>query len=174
MAVMLDVRNESRRKRLCRRDALERLAKRVCAGEGLRGKNELSLLFCDDSLIKKLNRTYRKKDRPTDVLAFEQDPVSAPPPRVLGDIVISLETVERNCRADRKRMRSEVDLLLCHGLLHLLGYDHATANERTAMTDKQARYLERSKQAAWRFGPVKASKRDKRRTKGGGSSSVGR
>lgn len=171
---MLDVRNESSHKRLCRRDALQRLAKKVCAGEDLRGKNELSLLFCDDPFIKKLNRTYRKKNRPTDVLAFEQDPVSSPPPRVLGDIVISLETVERNCHSDRKRMRSEIDLLLCHGLLHLLGYDHATPQEREVMTDRQAHYLNRSKQAAWRFGPLNVSKGNKRRTKGGGSRSVAR
>ena len=171
---MLDVRNESRHKRLCRRDVLQRLAKRICRGEGLRGKNELSLLFCDDPFIKKLNRTYRKKNRPTDVLAFEQDPIGDPPPRVLGDIIISLETVERNCQADRRLMRSEIDLLLCHGLLHLLGYDHGTPRDREAMTDRQAHYLNRSKQAAWRFGPINVAKGNNQRTKSGGPRSIGR
>ena len=47
-----------------------------------------------------------------------------PPCRILGDIVISLETVERNCNANRSAMRDEIRLLFCHGLLHILGYAH--------------------------------------------------
>ena len=164
MEVTLGVRNESTRKRLYRRDALRRLASRVGDGEGLAEPSEISVLFCDDARMAELNGRYRNKKRPTDVLSFEQEPVSgrsagagAPiavgVPVVLGDIVISLETVEHNCGGDRTLMREEVSLLFCHGLLHLLGCDHATKREREEMIEKQARYLGVSQKAAWGFGP---------------------
>jgi probable rRNA maturation factor len=107
------------------------------------------VLFCDDPFIAELNRKYRKKNRPTDVLAFAQGPLPvrlyrSATPHVLGDIVISLETVERNCRCDRAAMRDEVRLLFCHGILHLLGYQHGTARDLAAMVVKQNDYLGRS------------------------------
>lgn len=165
----MDLRNESARKRLYRRDRLFRLAEGIYAGEGGRGNAELSLLFCDDTFIVSLNRQYRKKNQATDVLSFGQ----GPPPddsrlNVLGDIVISLETVEKNCGGDRALMREEVLLLFCHGLLHLLGHDHHTARERKSMISKQACYLGVSEEAAWRFGPQpKAASGARNAQKGG-------
>ena len=162
MTMHLCVRNESARKRLHRTPALARLAERVCAGEGLDGDVELSLLFCDDAFIHELNRTYRDNDAPTDVLAFAQAPPEHGPadpaaPAVLGDIVISLESVERYCAAARPpaaalraAMRKELRVLFCHGLLHLLGSDHATTKAREEMNAKQAHYLGVTTQAAWR------------------------
>jgi rRNA maturation RNase YbeY len=76
-------------------------------------------------------------------------------PQVLGDIIISLETVESNCCGDTDTMREEVRMLVCHGLLHLLGYDHGTEEEKTIMHQKQAEYLGVSEDAAWDFGPKK-------------------
>lgn len=75
--------------------------------------------------------------------------IAAPCPFPLGDIVISLETVARNCRNCRQVMRDEVKMLFCHGLLHLLGYDHDTALHRHQMAAKQARYLAVPIEAAW-------------------------
>jgi probable rRNA maturation factor len=141
VAVTLDIRNESQYKRLYRRAALAALAERVCAGEGLKGGCELSVVFCDDPFIHALNRQYRKKDAPTDVLAFPQDRLPGRTVQPLGDIVISLETAARRCHGDRSAMRREMELLFCHGLLHLLGYDHATAAQESRMTRKQAQYL---------------------------------
>ncbi len=150
MKVQLCVRNESQRKRLYRTDALRRLAERVCIGEGSRCDVELSVLLCDDAFIRQLNRRYCEKNAPTDVLAFGQPLIEGregPGSAVLGDIVISLETVERHCAEeagatpDRTAMRQEVYLLFCHGLLHLLGSDHATAQAQKEMDAKQARYL---------------------------------
>lgn len=152
--VRLAVQQESTRKHLYRRDVLERLAERICAGEGVdTGTIEVSVLFCDDDRIRTLNREYRNLDKPTDVLSFEQPPGPAPEVRVLGDIVISLETVEGRNAGARARMREDVRLLFCHGMLHLLGYDHATAAERRCMAEKQAQYLGVSNAAAWRTGP---------------------
>lgn len=180
--VILEVRNESAHKRLYRRDALQRLAERVYTGEGRRADTEISLLLCDDPFMKTLNRHYRKSNRPTDVLSFEQEdalsferkPAAPPGLKVLGDIVISLETVERNSRGDRSLMRREVPLLFCHGLLHLLGHDHATARERKAMNEKQAHYLGLTTDAAWRFGPSGSPASESRSARGGGSQYVGR
>ena len=174
MAAMLSVRNESSRKRLCRKAALERLANRVCAGEKLRQDVEISLLLCDDAYMTQLNRRYRKKDRPTDVLSFEQQGPAIDQGRVLGDIVISLETAERNCEGDRAQTREEVDRLFCHGLLHLLGYDHATARQRGEMTRKQAQYLGLPEDAAWRFGLKSDTGLGTGQARRGGADSFGR
>jgi probable rRNA maturation factor len=149
LAVHLDVINQSERKRLYRTDALRRLAERVCAGEGLTGNVEVSVLFCDDSRITDLNRDYRNREQPTDVLSFSQAGEFSPNLRILGDIVISLETVERHCRGGRDAMRQEIRLLFCHGLLHLLNYTHSDALTRRAMTKKQALYLDIPLKNAW-------------------------
>ena len=151
--VNVAVHNESVRRRLYTRSRLAALAQRIFAGEGIRGAVEVSVLFCDDERMRELNNQYRRVDAPTDVLSFEQEKIAANAASVLGDVVISLETVERHCGGDRAAMRSEVDLLFCHGLLHLLGYDHGNASERQQMQAKQATYLQVDGAAAWAFGP---------------------
>ncbi|MBI2433062.1 MAG: rRNA maturation RNase YbeY [Candidatus Hydrogenedentes bacterium] len=150
--VHLHVQNQSTRKRLYQRGQLLALAGRICAGERVRQEVELSVLFCDDDFIRQLNKTYRKKDKATDVLSFAQEQEDMPGVRILGDVVISLETVERNCGGNAVQMREEVRLLFCHGMLHLLGHDHVTMQEQKRMTEKQAQYLGVPKQAAWRHG----------------------
>ncbi len=160
--VHLVVRNDSRLKGLFRTDNLKRLAQRVCAAEGYARDAELSLLLCDDAAIAKLNLAYRKKEGPTDVLSFgyrapRKRPKTAEggaPFSVLGDIVISLETVEARCAGDLAAMREEVRLLFCHGLLHLLGFVHDTKSQRARMQAKQAEYLGVAESAAWRSKPL--------------------
>ena len=152
MPATLRLRNISSTKRLVRRDALEHLANRICAGENIDTATEISLLLCDDEFISRLNRQYRGEEGPTDVLSFEQD---GPGGRISGDVVISLETVLRRCDQDRVLARREVDLLFCHGLLHLLGYDHSTPAERETMMRKQAQYLCVSEHPAWPSAPTR-------------------
>jgi probable rRNA maturation factor len=120
MPAAVALRNDSVRRAWVARGALARLANRICEGERVKGDIEVSVLFCDDGTMTALNRRYRRKNKPTDVLSFEQERNGAGP-EALGDIVISLETAERNCGGDRILMRREVELLFCHGLLHLLG-----------------------------------------------------
>lgn len=153
MSVTLEVRNESRYKRLYRSDQLRKCAERVLTGEGLSEDVEISVLFCDDDFIQSLNREYRDMDSPTDVLSFEQEDSTGVKPRPLGDIVISLETVDAHCAGNRRMMREELNLLFCHGLLHLLGYDHQNAKQRNRMQQKQSHYLGTTPEDAWRFGP---------------------
>lgn len=174
MDVTLGVRNDSDRKRLYRRDVLTRLAEKICEGEGLDESVEISLMFCDDPLMTSLNQRYRSEKKTTDVLSFEQPADGALGRHVLGDIVISLETAERNCNGDRRLMREEVAMLFCHGLLHLLGYDHGTAQERNTMNAKQAHYLGVSRQTAWLFGSKTTRLNASATASGGGSKTLGR
>ncbi len=151
--VRLGIQTESVRKGLYRRDNLERLAVRIAEGEQVAEALELSVLFVDDERMRELNKAYRRVNKPTDVLSFEQPPSASGELRMLGDIVISLETVEERCPGDAAGMRDEVRLLFCHGMLHLLGYDHDTAAARNDMIARQARYLGRTLDAAWFASP---------------------
>lgn len=97
---------------------------------------ELSILLCDDETIRRLNQRYRQKNKPTDVLAFpmNEGPGPAPHPGLLGDVVISVPTATRQAAEHDRAIVEEVTFLLAHGLLHLLGYDHATKREEAEMS----------------------------------------
>jgi rRNA maturation RNase YbeY len=102
---------------------------------------ELSILLCNDKLIHQINLEHRDKDKPTDVLSFPQAEFLAPekPKKgqslsLLGDIVISIDTAQRQANARNRSLESEVRFLLAHGLLHLVGYDHMTPPEKLVMT----------------------------------------
>lgn len=105
---------------------------------------ELSILLTSDAGIRALNRSWRRKDRPTDVLSF---PAGAPPratgPRHLGDVIVSLDTARRQARAHRRSLAEELDLYLAHGLLHLLGHDHHRRGEARRMAELECRLLGR-------------------------------
>jgi probable rRNA maturation factor len=112
---------------------------------------ELSVLLTDDRQIHALNREHLGKDRPTDVLAFpldelafaldELDSDAKAGAQLLGDVVISLDTAERQARGRRRELMAEVRFLLAHGLLHLVGYDHGTATEKREMTQMTRRLV---------------------------------
>jgi probable rRNA maturation factor len=91
----------------------------------------------------RLNRTHRGVEGPTDVLAFplREGPWSHLAPELLGDVVISVDTARRQGRQAGTGLRAELALLLVHGILHLLGYDHAGAEERRRMWRKQRTVL---------------------------------
>ena len=97
--------------------------------------HELSILLTDDAHIQELNRDYRSKDTPTDVLSFAQMDgevfMSAIP--ILGDLVISLETATRQAAERGHSLAAEVRVLLVHGLLHLVGHDHLKDVDRRTM-----------------------------------------
>jgi probable rRNA maturation factor len=90
--------------------------------------SELSILLTSDDQIKKLNQIYRKKNRSTDVLAFSQreGALAHGSARLLGDVVLSVPTARRQAEARGRDLVSELTMLLAHGLLHLLGWDHET------------------------------------------------
>jgi probable rRNA maturation factor len=102
------------------------------------GAVELSVALVDDPTIHELNRTYRHKDKPTDVLAFPlQEGGSAlksPGSLLLGDVIVSIETARRQATRHRRPLLAELTMLLAHGLLHLLGHDHQTDAQEREMT----------------------------------------
>jgi probable rRNA maturation factor len=105
-------------------------------------ESELSLSLVTDRAIRRLNRTWRKKDKPTDVLSFPAGdlPKGVPGPKPLGDVVISIDTAKRQAKEHGRTLSDELALYLAHGLLHLLGYDHergpADARKMAQMEEK--------------------------------------
>ncbi len=122
-----------------RRDATRLLAR-------LAVDAELSVALIGDAEMQALNRHYRGKDQPTDVLAFalREGEDAAVHPDVLGDVVISLDTAVRQARQRKISVADEVRTLLAHGILHLLGYDHERSPaEARRMFGKQRALLRR-------------------------------
>jgi probable rRNA maturation factor len=108
------------------------------------GSSSISLTLVNDAAIRALNRTHRGKDKPTDVLSFPLEPDAAAQPgvdpeRLLGDVVISIDTARRQAADYDARLQAELYRLLIHGLLHVLGHDHEEAQERERMTLEERR-----------------------------------
>lgn len=108
-----------------------------------------SITFCSDMYIQALNRDWRSKDEPTDVLSFEQDPQEHPQYSLhqkgfalYGDLVISLDTLSINSKYFQVREQEELKRITIHGLLHLLGWDHHTNDISEPMLVKQEMLLE--------------------------------
>jgi len=108
--------------------------------------SELSVLFTDDPGIQDLNREYREKDQTTDVLSFPQDEEAenGEGQILLGDVVVSVETAARQAEDHHLSLEEELILLLIHGILHLMGYDHERSpQEAQIMKDKTRETFER-------------------------------
>jgi len=117
-----------------------REAKRIRSPQSPVRNLEVDVTFVTDAEIAELNRDYRRKNRPTDVLSFAQfegaewsgaDVLADS--LTLGDIVISLETAQRQAEQLGHDLTTEIAFLIVHGTLHLLGYDHTTASQRRMM-----------------------------------------
>ncbi|XP_048495717.1 endoribonuclease YBEY, chloroplastic [Beta vulgaris subsp. vulgaris] len=103
---------------------------------------ELSLLLCNDEFIRKLNKEWRDEDHATDVLSMSQHiPELKLPILMLGDIVISIETAARQAEERGHTLLDEIRILLVHGLLHLLGFDHELSEEAEAEMEKEEELL---------------------------------
>jgi probable rRNA maturation factor len=104
---------------------------------------DLTIVLSDDTQLRELNRAYLGVDEPTDVLSFpasETDPETGA--RYLGDILISVPRADAQARRAGHPLEAEVQLLVAHGVLHLLGYDHAEPDEKSKMWRAQAEILE--------------------------------
>ena len=117
----LVVRNLQRRFKVDRRE-LESFLSRVAGSTGA-SESSATLALVGDARIQGLNRDYRGYNEPTDVLSFHGVGENA---SYLGDIVISVETADRQARRRRSNLKRELKVLTLHGFLHLLGYDHET------------------------------------------------
>jgi probable rRNA maturation factor len=143
----LEVQLDNRQDRPLDLDRWHQDLTRMMMAAGLPERAELSVTFGDDRLLHDLNREHRGIDRPTDVLSFpllepDDEPPPEPLPYALGDVIVSIETAERQARAYGHSTEREIGFLLAHGLLHLLGYDHETADEEREMRMRQRELLE--------------------------------
>ncbi|MEM9566906.1 MAG: rRNA maturation RNase YbeY [Cyanobacteria bacterium P01_E01_bin.34] len=106
------------------------------------GSSELSVILTNDERMQTLNHRYRDRNTPTDVLAFAAQEASIPghseeTPLVLGDIVISVPTAQRQAEEQQHSLSEELAWLASHGLLHLLGWDHPNEDSLQLMLQKQ-------------------------------------
>lgn len=141
-------------------DRWVQLAADVLAAEGVKNDAELSLLFVDEPTIADLNQRFMDGAGPTDVLAFpidaathtarpgssstvlEQSPEVDPVPRLLGDVVICPAVAARQAAPHPGGYEAEMALLVVHGVLHILGHDHAEPDEAARMEARQHRLLD--------------------------------
>ncbi|MGE3540987.1 MAG: rRNA maturation RNase YbeY [Candidatus Tectimicrobiota bacterium] len=107
-------------------------------------EKELSIVFGSDRMLQTLNRSYRQKDRPTNVLAFPQAPAGAGESEssLLGDVIVSLAVAKQEAADLQQALEERVVYLLLHGLLHLLGYDHEAPLPRRRMEALEKKILE--------------------------------
>jgi probable rRNA maturation factor len=113
---------------------------------GTAGRLVAGIVLTDDGEQRRLNRTYRGTDAPTNVLAFAiADPADAAPagaPALLGDVVLAFETVEREAAEQDKPLADHLRHLVVHGVMHLLGFDHQSAAEAAVMEAREVEILE--------------------------------
>jgi probable rRNA maturation factor len=121
---------------------LQRTAQVSLDQQEIKGPVDLSIVISSDGELQRLNQEFLGINAPTDVLSFpsdEADPSTGE--RYLGDIIISYPRAEDQARQAGHSTQSEIELLIVHGVLHLLGYDHATDEERKQMWAIQANIL---------------------------------
>ncbi len=108
------------------------------------GAAELSIVLADDDFIRGLNRDYRSRDRPTNVLSFPgQGPVgqAGGAPVLLGDVIVAYQTASREAADEGKTLSQHLCHLVVHGVLHLMGQDHLTRHEAEKMESMECRIL---------------------------------
>jgi probable rRNA maturation factor len=125
------------------REALVESAHRVLQGEG-HDHRAVMIIFVDDAYIRRLNREYRQLDRATDVLSFELSDDTTPDHDLLGEIYISIDRARDQAVRYHMSVDRELQRLVVHGCLHLLGYDHHRTAERKVMRQKESHYLSES------------------------------
>jgi len=131
---------------------VKKIVRQVLKAEGVAPPYEVSLVFTDSETVKQLNRDYRGVDEPTDVLAFcmllqkEADSSFALPPdgvTRLGEVIISYPQAVEQAKEQGHPPEREMALLVIHGILHLLGYDHEEPEEESKMRERERELLER-------------------------------
>ncbi|WP_164216176.1 rRNA maturation RNase YbeY [Virgibacillus sp. YIM 98842] len=130
-------------------DLLQQVIIFTAKQEGISSEAEISINFVDNNEIKELNRNYRQKDEPTDVISFAmQETVEGEPeivgediPLTLGDIVISVDKAKEQAAEYNHSLERELCFLAVHGFLHLLGYDHINKEDEEIMFTRQDEIL---------------------------------
>jgi probable rRNA maturation factor len=144
----ISIQNRQKRQRVDTgrlRRSLKRLLRELDCGD-----SEISLLLVDDDQIQEINRTYLGRDCPTNVISFsmKEGSFSHIHPEILGDIILSTETAARDALTGQLDFMDEVEFLLIHGLLHLIGYNHektsAEATEKMRTRERELFFMLRN------------------------------
>ena len=107
-------------------------------------QSELSLALVGNREIRKLNSQYRNKNEPTDVLSFPLGEDLPKGKKLLGDVVISVEQAEKQAEEGKKTLEKELEFLLIHGILHLLGYDHEVSPKEASRMHRMEKRIQRA------------------------------
>ncbi len=147
MSHVIDVQVDEPFQKQVRPDLLQQIALATLIHQQVAGVCELAVVVTDDEALHELNRRYRHVDAPTDVLAFPNEArgpfVGAPGlPRYLGDVVVSFPRAASQAAEAGHSVEAELQLLVVHGVLHLLGYDDETKRQRERMWKAQAEILQ--------------------------------
>jgi len=131
---------------------VRRITRYALAAEKVAPPYEISLVFTDSEMVQRLNRDYRDVDETTDVLAFymltqkqANDSFVLPPDGIarLGEVIISCPQAVKQAEEQGHSVKKELALLIIHGILHLLGYDHEKPEEERRMRDREEELLEK-------------------------------
>ncbi|WP_394233004.1 rRNA maturation RNase YbeY [Niallia oryzisoli] len=150
MSIMIDFIDETNELSEKEQDLVEKLLAFAAEKENVGENSELSVTFVTNDRIQEINREYRDKDRPTDVISFAMEElgegeiplVGGDMPRVLGDIIISLAKAREQADEYGHSFIRELGFLAVHGFLHLLGYDHETEDDEKKMFSRQKDLLD--------------------------------
>ncbi|WP_391116099.1 rRNA maturation RNase YbeY [Psychrobacillus sp. L3] len=131
-------------------ELVEKVLQFAAEQQKVKDGSEVSVTFVTNDAIQEINRTYRKKDVPTDVISFAMEEMGdgeieikdADIPTLLGDIVISVERANEQAESYAHTFERELCFLAVHGFLHLLGYDHGTNEEEKVMFGLQETILQ--------------------------------
>ncbi|MEK4222972.1 rRNA maturation RNase YbeY [Bacillus sp. FSL W8-0223] len=149
MSLMIDLIDETNELKQEDLELVEQLLQFASEKEGIQEESEVSVTFVDNQRIQEINRDYRHKDQPTDVISFaleetdeeEVEIIGEDMPRVLGDIIISVPKAREQAHDYGHSFQRELGFLAVHGFLHLLGYDHMTEEEEKIMFSRQREIL---------------------------------
>lgn len=150
MSLLIDIVDETNSVSADALQEVEKLLQFAAEKEGVQDKAEVSVTIVTNEEIREINRDYRGKDTPTDVISFaleeegedEVEIVGADMPPVLGDIIISADRTKEQAEEYGHSFMRELGFLAVHGFLHLLGYDHMTKEEEEEMFSKQKDLLD--------------------------------
>ncbi|WP_019242634.1 MULTISPECIES: rRNA maturation RNase YbeY [Bacillus] len=128
---------------------IEQLLQFAAEAEEIKEECEVSITFVDNEAIREINKQYRNKDAATDVISFameemgedEIEVIGADMPRVLGDIIISVDRTKEQAEEYGHSFHRELGFLALHGFLHLLGYDHIEKEDEIKMFSRQKEIL---------------------------------
>lgn len=150
--MQIDFNDEANRVTDKEKKRIKKLLEFTAQAEGLSEDIEVSITLVNDVEIQEINRDYRQIDQPTDVISFafqdeDTDDLIAyestdKPPTMLGDLIVSVETAERQAADYNHAYERELSFLIVHGFLHLLGYDHSHKKDEQIMFTKQNEILE--------------------------------